>query len=151
MTNPAAAVPLTYDGSDLQAANLTIFLEIRRGLNEVPSVRGRDTVVPVLAGRIARSRVVDVLAIELYGLICADPTISDPDLAAASYYANWASVRALFASDRDPANLVATVGLADQVISARPQNIITVREQPGVFAIVSIELEGLGDWAAAGS
>lgn len=69
MTNSYATIPLTFGGTDVQQNPIGIFLEIYRGLNEVPSVRGIDTVVPGLAGRIARNRVVGVLAIELRGMV----------------------------------------------------------------------------------
>lgn len=69
MANPAAVVGLTFGGTDIQHNPIGIFLEIVRGLNEGPSVRGSDTVVPGLAGRIARNRVADRWDIELRGLV----------------------------------------------------------------------------------
>lgn len=69
MANPAAVVGLTFGGTDIQQNPIGIFLEIVEGLNEGPSVRGSDTVVPGLAGRIARNRVADRWDIELRGLV----------------------------------------------------------------------------------
>ena len=55
MTSPVATIALSYDNVDLQESDLGIFLQIVRGLNEVPDVRGKDWIVPSTAGRIACS------------------------------------------------------------------------------------------------
>ncbi len=146
MSSPAAVVALSYDGSDLQIEDLSIFLEIAHGLNEPPQVRGSDTVVPALAGRVEGNRVNDVLPIELVGLVSpsADATTRAEQLA--SFRTNALAVRALFATDRAVADLVATLEDGTVVaISARPMNAIW-NERP-IFATVSIELEGYDDWA----
>jgi hypothetical protein len=152
VTSGVAVVGLTYDGSDIQLSDLSIFLEIRRGLNEAPSVRGVDTIVPARAGRIAQSRINDMLSIELYGQVTTDPAETFADDARASYRDKWVGVRALFASNRDPTDLVATLeDGTTQTISARPLNIVVPNEIPGWFANVSIELEGFDDWTPGGS
>lgn len=74
MSNPVATIGLTYGGTDIQQNPIGIFLEIVRGLSESPSVRGTDTIVPALAGRIARNRMSDVLRIELVGLVAGSGT-----------------------------------------------------------------------------
>jgi len=152
MTSPVAVIGLTYDGTDIQASNLSVFFQIRRGINEAPTVRGTDITVPALAGRIARNRIVDMLSIELVGQVTTDPAQTDPDDAKASYRNNWQTVRALFATNRDPAALVATLEDGTiQTIQARPLNITVPLEMPGWFAQVTIELEGYGDWGPVGS
>lgn len=152
MSSPVAVVGLTYAGTDIQNANLAVFFEITRGLNEVPSVRGKDVTVPVRPGRIARSRVIDTLQIILEGQVTTDPTETDPDLSKASYRTNWTAVRSLFAPDRDVADLVATLEDGSSLtVPARPLNIVTRYEIPGWYWSGSIELEGLSDWEASGS
>lgn len=69
MANPAASIPLTFGGTDLQQNPIGIFLEIVEGLAGTATVRGTDTIVPGLAGRIARNRKADVRRIELRGLV----------------------------------------------------------------------------------
>jgi hypothetical protein len=149
MTSPAASIGLTYDGSDLQLADLSIFIEIVHGLNEPPSVRGSDVVVPALAGRVEGNRVNDVVSIVLEGIVRADPTTATTATARTSYRAKVAAVRTLFASNRARANLVATLESgATKTISARPlPGIIWNELIQSEIATVSIELEGYGDWA----
>ncbi|HEX5013021.1 MAG TPA: hypothetical protein VFV72_02595, partial [Candidatus Limnocylindrales bacterium] len=79
MTHAAATVGLTFDATDLQQADLQWFFEIKRGLDEVPSVRGKDSIVPALAGRVERNRKNDVLSIVLEGFVRGDPTLTDVD------------------------------------------------------------------------
>lgn len=69
MSNPAAVIGLTFGGTDVQQQPIGIFLELVRGFGEGPSVRGTDTVVPGLVGRIARNRVADTWRIELRGMV----------------------------------------------------------------------------------
>jgi hypothetical protein len=148
MTSPIATIALTFDGIDLQRSDLQVFLEIVHGLNETPSVRGTDTIVPGLAGRIEGNRVNDVLPITLEGLVRADPTTTTTSAAIASFRDNMQSIRTLFASNRARANLVATLeDGTTATISARPlPGIIANDTVKSEFANVSIELEGSGDW-----
>jgi hypothetical protein len=60
---------MTYATTSLQRSNLTVWLEITTGFDDVAEVRGHDTVVPHLAGRIARNRKKDVRGIELTGWV----------------------------------------------------------------------------------
>lgn len=149
MTSPVAVVGVAYDGVDVQLADLSIFLEIKSGLDATPSVRGTDVIVPQLAGRIAGNRVNDTLIVSLEGWVRADPTTTTTATARTSCQAKRATVRALFASNRARANLVATLPDATtKTISARPlPGIIWTEVVPGEFYRVSIDLEGYGDWA----
>lgn len=67
---------LTFDSTSLMRDDLSLFLAIKRGLGEIPTVRGEDQVVPGRAGRIARARVADQMSIELEGWVGG---ISDDD------------------------------------------------------------------------
>lgn len=152
MTSPVATVGLTYAGVDLQESDLQVFLQIRTGLNETPAVRGSDTVVPGLAGRVEGNRVNDVLSIELVGFVRADPASVDRAAAKSSFRANILWLRTLFASNRARADLVATLeDGSTQSISARPLSMIWNESVQGEFSAVSIDLEGYDDWAVAGS
>jgi hypothetical protein len=150
VTTAVAPIGLTYAGSDLQLADLSIFLQIVHGLNETPAVRGVDAVVPALAGRVEGNRINDTIPIILEGIVRADPTTTTTATARASFRAKAASIRTLFASNRARANLVATLedGTTTKTISARPLpgmiwNELILSE----IATVSIELEGYGDWS----
>lgn len=152
MTHAAALVGVTFDGVDLQRSDLQWFLEIERGLDEVPSVRGKDTVIPGLAGRLEQNRRNDVLSIVLTGFVQADPSLTDVDDRRASFRSNVATIRSLFASDRDRADLVALLeDGSTQTISARPLNIIGGTYIGSEYRALSIELEGYDDWTPGGS
>lgn len=146
MTNPYATIALTFGGTDIQESPIGIFLEIVRGLNEVPQVRGTDTVVPGLAGRIPRSRVGDRLTIELRGHIAGiganDATRQD------DFRTRVMAVRALFDPRSMPADLVAELeDGSTATIAARTMNIVPDQVHPSV-AKISIELESVSpDWS----
>lgn len=152
MTSPVATVGVEYDGFDCQQVDLQIFIEIIKGLNEVPSVRGTDSIVPALAGRAEGLRINDVLKIELAGFVRADPALTTAADQQASYRTNMDTVRGLFATNRLRADLVATLEDGTQrTISARPLNMIVQEVIASIFVYVSIELEGYDDWGPVGS
>jgi hypothetical protein len=152
VTSPAGIIPITYDGSDLQAANLSVFFWIAKGLFEVPTVRGEDVTVAALAGQSERNRLNHTLPIEIRGQVTADPSITDLEDARASFWDNYLVIRTLFAPNRLRATLTATLpNGAEYSISARPLNILTTEEIASEYWSGSIELEGYDDWEAAGS
>jgi hypothetical protein len=63
-------VTITFRGQDLLADGLKLNLTV--GYAEPVSVRGTDTTVPSLAGRIARGRVADVRSLRIEGYIAAN-------------------------------------------------------------------------------
>lgn len=142
MSNAVATVGLTFDATDIQEAGFGIFLEIVRGLNETPAVRGVDYVVPSSDGRHVRNRVADVLAIELRGIVSG--------ATAAAFRTKSLAVRALFDPEAEPADLVATLeGSGTATIAARTVNSVWDQITPDLAA-VSIELESVApDWAFA--
>ena len=143
MTNAVAVIGLTFGGTDIQQDPFGIFLEIVHGLNEVPSVRGVDTIVPGLAGRIARNRVTDVLLIELQGLVAGLGT--DEAAQREDFRDLVATFRALF----DPTVIAALVATLEDggtsTIAARTLNIIWEQIVPSM-ARVNIQLEAVSDW-----
>jgi len=149
MTNPTAAIGLTFATVDVQDSDFGIFLEIVRGLNESPAVRGKDTVVPGRLGRIARNRIDDVLPLELRGIVMGNG--STDALQRADFRAGVNIIRALFSPSRAPAALVATLeDGSTATISARPLNLVWAEDVASLSASVSIELESVDpDWVIA--
>ena len=145
MTNPYAVIGLTFDGTDVQQDPIGIFLEVVRGLSDVPAVRGTDTVVPGLAGRIPRNRVADHLTIELRGFVAGTGS-TDADCQA-SHRGLVNDIRALFDPTAAPADLVAALEDASTAtIAARTLNIVWDHLAPSTSRI-SIELDSVApDW-----
>lgn len=149
MTSAAAAIGLTYRGSDVQDED-GIFLEIVRGLTEVVEVRGQDLIVPAREGQIVRNRVGNRLVIELRGWIRGVGSGETGDRA--DFAANRAVFRSLFDPRLDPGDLVATLeDGSEQTIAARTLNVISDQVVPS-FVNVSVELESVSpDWTVTGS
>lgn len=140
MSNPAAIIGLTYagGGTDIQASDFSILLQLTHGINEVPKVRGVDTVVPGRVGRRAGTRMLDLLSIFLEGVVLGDDV--------ADFRANMLALRTLFDPTRTPAALVATLeDSSTATVTARPLNIVVAMTTPQ-SADVSVELEALADW-----
>lgn len=149
MSTDLATIGLTYDLADIQDQDLGIFLEITQGLHEPPEVRGRDVVVPSLAGQVARNRVVHQLKIVLTGIVRgngASQASRHTDFRSQSLF-----LRTLFSPARLPAELVATLEIGSQAtIQARPINTIWNEVVKSEFAYVSVELLALEDWDFSG-
>lgn len=147
MTSTVAAVGVFYDTEDLQRADLSVFATIVRGLNESPKVRGTDSIVPALAGRIEGLRINDVLVIELSVVVQPDGGLDDGQDQRESFRTNQRYVRTLFRPDRARAQLLVVLEDGTQLfVDARPINAIWRELVPSVAAVASIELEGYGDW-----
>lgn len=120
---PVRLSSLTLDGVDLQRADLSVHFDIVSGLNDGLDVRGADTVVPSLAGRIPRSRKRDVRHIILSG------TIQGTGASEALRLASWQNLRDELEMIFDPSADVATlVGMALDGTWRQ----IDVRTQPGL-------------------
>jgi hypothetical protein len=144
MTNALAPIGLTYNGTDIQQSTIGIFLEIIRGLNEGPSVRGTDTVVPSLPGRIARNRVRDVIALELEGVVMGSGSVYADQIEDFRGLVN--TLHALFDPTAMPADLVASLeNGSTATIAARTLNILWDQDTP-LSARVNIALEAVEDW-----
>jgi hypothetical protein len=142
VTTSAAVVGLTYGGVDLQEAGFDIFLELVRGLAEQPTFRGSDSIIPGTAGRTRRSRVADVLTIELRGWVRGSG--STEALQRSDFAANRATLRALFAPSAGDQSLVATLetGQTATILAAGAGRDVWDQIVPS-FATVSIELESV--------
>jgi hypothetical protein len=147
VANAAAVIGLTYRATDVQntfaAGAAAIFLEIKRGLNEPPTVRGTDVIVPSLAGRIQGSRVKDMVKVELEGFVQGAQGATERS----SFRTKVIAFRALF----DPTisgSLVATLEDASTktLTLARTTSVLWDQTEPGM-ARVNVELESTaGDW-----
>jgi hypothetical protein len=69
MSDLTSITDLTLDGTSIQQDPMGIYLEITRGLNEIPVFRGSDTTVPHLTGQIAHAHVAHVRRLELTGYV----------------------------------------------------------------------------------
>lgn len=145
MSNGAAVIGLTFDGTDVQQNPIGIFLEITKGLNEGPEVRGTDTVVPGLTGRIARNRIADRWVIELQGYVAG---IGSTEAAQREHFRDLVTTfRALFDPTALPATLAAeTEDGGTQTISARTLPTVLWEQVVPSMARVSVQLEAVEDW-----
>lgn len=146
MTNAAAVIGLTVDGTDVQQDPIGIFLELVRGLNEPPRVRGLDTVVPGAPGRLARNRVSDGFVLELRGYVSG--TGSDEEAQRGAYRDLVNTFRVLFDPTRDPVDVVATLEDGSTAsCSARALPTAVWDQIVPAMARVSVEMESLdADW-----
>jgi hypothetical protein len=114
-------MPNTYKGTSIQRADWTVWFDVREGLKELAEVRGQDTIVPYLPGRIERTRVKDKRDIELYGWI--------KGATESAYWTLLKEMQTLFDPAATPGDLV--VPLADgttATIRARALNMIPEEE-----------------------
>ncbi len=134
---------LSFDSTDLMRTD-GLFLTIKRGLGEIPSVRGSDQVVPGRAGRIARARVADTLRIELEGIvggIAAAAPFTEP----VSYYALVLEMKALFDPTKAPAVLSCVLpdGSTATINVRTLPPLLWDEEIAGHFARLNVELESV--------
>ncbi|MFZ0324742.1 MAG: fibronectin type III domain-containing protein [Actinomycetes bacterium] len=140
MANAVATIGLTYRGTDVQEAfngSAAIFLEIVRGLNEHPSVRGMDLTVPGRVGRIQGTRVKDMRLVELRGIVMGATGATE----LTTFRTKVLAFQTLF----DPTlsgSLIATLedGSTLTLTNVRTLNLVWDEIAPA-FARVSVELE----------
>jgi hypothetical protein len=145
MSSAAAVIGLTYRGTDIQALD-GLWLEIVRGLDDIPTVRGRDTTVPGRAGRIPRNRIGDRLELELEGWIAG--VGATEALARADYRTNVIAMQVLFDPRLAPGALVATLEDGSvQTINARTLPGMIVDGPEPTQKTVNVVLESVDpDW-----
>jgi hypothetical protein len=152
MSNAAAVIGLTFRSVDIQRADFSIFLEVAKGLNELPEVRGKDTIVPGLTGRYFRNRVADVRQIELVGYVSGFDALDAEQANRRDFRHRVEELRALFDQTQDPGELEAALedgGTA--TIDARATNIVWDQIAPSL-ARVSVQMESTDpDWVVQGS
>jgi len=144
---------LVADGVDLTRTDRRLLFRVTRGLDEVPEVRGSDTIVPSLNGRIPRSRRLDRMVIEAAGYVMGAGATEA--LQRSDYRALMETLRDLMNPVQDPYDIVVTVeDGTTRTITARPQNLVTDSDD-GIpqFRRVSLQWESVdaADWGVAGS
>lgn len=151
MTNAAAPIGLTFAGTDIQKSDFGIFLEIVSGLHDGLSVRGVDTIIPGLEGRVARNRVADRRIIQLAGYVSGTGTGLTTQRS--TFRDNAQAVEALFSLTAAPAVLSATLEDSTVMeINARTIEIHFGQVWGSVVQRVEIDLESVTpDWVAGGS
>ena len=75
-------VSLTYEGTDLRRSDLSVHLDVVSGLNDGLTVRGEDTTIPGMDGRVARNRKKDTRTVLLAGFLQGIGSGEDGRLAA---------------------------------------------------------------------
>jgi len=130
---------LTYASTDLQPTDQSFVLWISRGINDVPSVRGTDVVVPHKIGQTAGTRRADKLAIELTGWVLANGATAD--LLVAAFREIVESLKALF----DPADGYQTLAAtledgSEAMIAARVVGLVITEQVPSHVASAPVTL-----------
>lgn len=152
MPNAVAVIGLTFRAADLQRSDFSVFLEIIKGLNDLPSVRGTDVVVPGLTGRIVRNRVADKRDIVLSGFVRGvggSPTESSDR---AAFRVVMDEMRTLFDPTLTPGDLIATLENGSTArIAARTLNLIEDNQLP-TLSKINVELESVApNWSTPGN
>jgi hypothetical protein len=148
VSNAAAVIGLTYNGTDLQRSDFGIFLEIRSGLHDGLKVRGTDTIVPGFTGRIARIRKGDVRDVELRGYITGNAGGATEASQRSSFRDMWQTLDALFSPSGGVADLVASLeDGTTKTLSCRATDILPGNQPVPTFQEVSITLQSTTpDW-----
>lgn len=152
MANAAAVIGLTYDSVDLQRSDFSVFLELKKGLNELPEVRGKDTVVPGLTGRYYRNRVADRRELELVGYVSGYDATPSETADRRDFRHRVEELRALFDPTADPATLAAALeDGGSATIEARVTSVVWNQVAPSL-ASVSVQMESVDpEWVILGS
>lgn len=138
---------LTFDSTLLERDD-GFSLSLKRGLGEVATVRGVDTVIPGRAGRVFRARVADRMALELEGNIIGIgtfPTSTDAE----AYYALVLEAQDLFDPTKDPAVLSCVLpdGSTATINVRVVPPILWDEKVPGLAARLNVALESVDpDW-----
>lgn len=152
MPHNALPTSLVADGVDLTRSDGKILMRVTRGLNEVPEVRGVDTIVPSLNGRIPRNRRLDRLVIEAAGIIMGAG--ADENAQRVDFRATIETLRDLMNPVQDPYNIaVIDEAGTTHTITARPMNLVVGDDDIPTYREVSCQWESIdaADWGVSGS
>ncbi len=153
MAHPAYPTSLVANSVDLTRSDGRILMRVTRGLNEIPEVRGEDTIIPSAAGRVARDRVADRMVIEAEGMVMGSG--ADEDAQRADFRSLVADIRALMYPTQAPYELVVTLedGVSTVAITARPINVVWGDDDIPSYRKLSCQWESVdaSDWVALGS
>lgn len=140
MTSPVAVIGLAWDDFDLQRADLDIHFEITEGMDELPTTRGSDQVIPFRRGQLPSPRMAHSRPVVATGWVAGPPTAS----AKTAYRAYVDSLKARLDPTSLPRVLVATLeDGSKRWILAVPRNLIGGPGLGSDFRPFSIEWEAL--------
>ena len=143
---------LVADGVDLTRSDARILGRVVRGLNELPEVRGKDTIIPGASGRVPRNRKLDRLMVEWEGMVMGAGV--DEDAQREDFRDLVDSIRTLMNPVQDPYELVVTVeDGSTRSITARPVNVVWGPDDIPSYRTASLQWEAIdaADWGVAGS
>jgi len=152
MAHAAVATAIVANGTDLTRSDGRLIFYVTRGLDEVPEVRGEDTIVPSLNGRIPRSRRLDRFPIEAMGWVMGAG--SGETAQRTDFVSLMESLRDLMNPVVDPYNIVVTrEDGTTRTITARPLNIVWDPIVIPTFRSGTLQWESVdaADWGVAGS
>lgn len=142
----------TWRAVSFTTSDLRIALRITRGINELPSVRGRDTIIPGLPGRVPRNRIGDVLTIEADGFVMGSG--ANEQAQRDDFRDIVTLIRGLMDPTDTPGEIVATLeDGTTQSITARAIDIIWGDDDIPAYRALSCRWESVdaADWVVAGS
>lgn len=141
---------LAADSVDIRTSDATIYFYIVRGwIDDIPAVRGADSILSGQAGRFARNRVADYRRVLLAGQVKG--TGATEALARASYLAKLESLQGVWSPTASSWDLVVDdeyKGLASgqtATITVRTINVIPAADSNGFRRAYSWELECITD------
>lgn len=142
---------LTANSTDLTSTDGRLLFRLTRGLDEVPEVRGEDTIIPSLAGRVARNRVLDRLVLEAEGYVMGAGTTEAEQRADLRDLVD--ALRTLMDPTQAPYEIEATLeDGSTRTIQARPVNIVWGDDDIPSLRTASLQWESVDPvWAAGGS
>jgi hypothetical protein len=148
---------LLAESLELQDVASGYYFEIRAGgLDDVPSVRGSDTIIPGKAGREFRDRVADLMPVTLHGIVFG--AASGADSAEESYRLRAAALKAVFDPTADPFPITIHAPLEGLPSGTATLNVrflrFVVGHQGAYFRIMDIECECIDsppEWVVEGS
>ncbi len=152
MAFAAVATSIVADGVDLTRSDGRLIFWVTRGLDEVPEVRGTDTIVPSLNGRIPRSRRLDRFVVEAAGMV--QGAGSGEAAQRTDFVSLMETLRDLMNPVQDPYNLVVTrEDGTTRTITARPLNIVWEGIVIPTYRTGSLQWESVdaADWGVSGS
>jgi hypothetical protein len=94
---------LTLGGTELQPTNQKHYFGLSTGIDQIPEVRGDDTVIPAKSGRYVQNRVADRLVLTLEGFVQGQGATEA--LAQADYLASALALKAIFDPTLAPQDL----------------------------------------------
>jgi len=143
--------PVSFNGSSLNtdvtgSPRYTFWLET--GFDELPEVRGEDSIIPSAAGRTLRDRKFDYRVIEIVGWVMG--TGATEALMRTDHRTAMNSLRTLFDPTQTAKTL--TVGLDNATvgsITCRPRNMVIIDKPSPTSWFMSVEFEAVSDWSIA--